>query len=280
MVRPTRNASLRIRSASRLGDLGGRPRRASVSASRPRAPTGVFSSWLMLATKSRRTASRRRRSVTSSMTTTAPTVRRSSSSGVAAITSDPPGRAEQVEGARMPSRPSSASASSSSMAASTRASPWRAAAKASATRVAEHDLAGVVGDDARPGGWRRAARTRRASRRRRLGPRSAAPVDGPLERGAGSARRRGVVAGRRARSRRSAAAGRGGRASARRDRHQRHRVTRHDERSHGGDARSPPATASRSMLDHLPPRVRPPGRVGALPAAAGGPRRCARAASR
>ena len=44
----------------------------SVSASRASAPTGVFSSWLMLATKSRRTASRRRRSVMSSTIATAP----------------------------------------------------------------------------------------------------------------------------------------------------------------------------------------------------------------
>ena len=46
---------------------------STVSASRPRAPTGVLSSWLMLATKSRRTASSRRRSVMSSMTATRPT---------------------------------------------------------------------------------------------------------------------------------------------------------------------------------------------------------------
>ena len=47
-----------MRSASRL-TTSGSSSPSSVSASRPRAPTGVFSSWLMLATKSRRTASSR-----------------------------------------------------------------------------------------------------------------------------------------------------------------------------------------------------------------------------
>ena len=46
---------------------------ARVSASRARAPTGVFSSWLMLATRSVRIASRRTRSLTSSMVRMAPT---------------------------------------------------------------------------------------------------------------------------------------------------------------------------------------------------------------
>ena len=45
---------------------------ASVSASTASAPTGVFNSWLMLATKSVRTASTRRRSLTSSNVTSAP----------------------------------------------------------------------------------------------------------------------------------------------------------------------------------------------------------------
>ena len=71
-----------IRSARR-GTPPGRPRRARVSASSPSAPTGVLSSWLMLATKSRRTASRRRRSDTSSITTRAPMRRCSSSLAVA-----------------------------------------------------------------------------------------------------------------------------------------------------------------------------------------------------
>ena len=45
---------------------------ASVSASTASAPTGVFSSWLMLATKSVRTASTRRRSLMSSIVAIAP----------------------------------------------------------------------------------------------------------------------------------------------------------------------------------------------------------------
>ena len=57
---------------------------ASVSASRASAPTGVFSSWLMLATKSVRMASSRTRSVTSSMVLMAPTWRPST------LTTEPP----------------------------------------------------------------------------------------------------------------------------------------------------------------------------------------------
>ena len=49
----------------------GRCSSASASASTARAPTGVFSSWLMLATKSVRMASTRRRSLTSSIVATA-----------------------------------------------------------------------------------------------------------------------------------------------------------------------------------------------------------------
>ncbi len=55
-----------------LGDARDRPRRGASRPAAPSAPTGVLSSWLMLATKSRRTASRRRRSVTSSITTSTP----------------------------------------------------------------------------------------------------------------------------------------------------------------------------------------------------------------
>ena len=66
MVRPTRNASASIRSARRSATAGSSSA-SSVSASSASAPTGVLSSWLMLATKSRRTASSRRRSVTSSI---------------------------------------------------------------------------------------------------------------------------------------------------------------------------------------------------------------------
>ena len=48
---------------------------ASVSARSAMAPTGVFSSWLMLATRSVRTESRRTRSLASSMMLMAPTWR-------------------------------------------------------------------------------------------------------------------------------------------------------------------------------------------------------------
>ena len=46
---------------------------ASVSARSAMAPTGVFSSWLMLATRSVRTESSRTRSLTSSIVLMAPT---------------------------------------------------------------------------------------------------------------------------------------------------------------------------------------------------------------
>ena len=86
MVWPTRKASFSMRSASRRPTAGSSSA-SSVSASRPSAPTGVLSSWLMLATKSRRTASSRRRSVTSSMTTSTPTARPSPRSGATSSTS-------------------------------------------------------------------------------------------------------------------------------------------------------------------------------------------------
>ena len=57
--------SRRARRAATAGSCSS----ASVSANNDRAPSGVRSSWLMLATKSRRTSSSRRRSVTSSTTT-------------------------------------------------------------------------------------------------------------------------------------------------------------------------------------------------------------------
>ena len=71
MMRPSRSASVRIRLARRA-TTSGSSSPSRVSASRLRAPTGVFSSWLTLATKSRRMASRRCRSETSSTMATAP----------------------------------------------------------------------------------------------------------------------------------------------------------------------------------------------------------------
>ena len=58
----------------------------SASASSARAPTGVLSSWLMLATKSVRIASSRLRSVTSSMVASAANAPVSLSTGTAVTT--------------------------------------------------------------------------------------------------------------------------------------------------------------------------------------------------
>ena len=71
MVRVTRIASSTMRLATRWTTSRSFSS-ASASASTAKAPTGVRSSWLMLATKSVRTASTRRRSLTSSITATAP----------------------------------------------------------------------------------------------------------------------------------------------------------------------------------------------------------------
>ena len=78
MIRLTRKASVWMRLASRWAtSTSGSETR--VSASRPRAPIGVFSSWLTLATKSRRISSSRRRSETSSIMAITPRGRRPSS---------------------------------------------------------------------------------------------------------------------------------------------------------------------------------------------------------
>ena len=78
MIRLTRKASVWIRLASRWATVAS-VSATSVSASSPRAPMGVFNSWLTLATKSRRISSSRRRSEMSSMTAMTPRVRRPSS---------------------------------------------------------------------------------------------------------------------------------------------------------------------------------------------------------
>ncbi len=78
MIRLTRKASVLIREARRWATVGSGST-VNVSASRPRAPIGVFNSWLTLATKSRRISSRRRRSDTSSMMAITPRGRRPSS---------------------------------------------------------------------------------------------------------------------------------------------------------------------------------------------------------
>ena len=78
MILLTLKASLWMRPASRLATSRS-VSAISVSASSPSAPMGVFSSWLTLATKSRRTSSSRRRSDMSSMTARTPSVRLPSS---------------------------------------------------------------------------------------------------------------------------------------------------------------------------------------------------------
>ena len=78
MIRLTRKASVWMRLASRWATSTSGSE-MSVSASRPSAPMGVFSSWLTLATKSRRISSSRRRSETSSIMAITPRGRRPSS---------------------------------------------------------------------------------------------------------------------------------------------------------------------------------------------------------
>ena len=64
--RVSRSLSMSIRPANRLTASGSSEASATASASSRIAPTGVLSSWLTLATKSRRTASTRRSRVRSS----------------------------------------------------------------------------------------------------------------------------------------------------------------------------------------------------------------------
>ena len=72
---------------------------SSVSASRPSAPIGVFSSWLTFAMKSRRISSRRRRSETSSIIASTPSGRRPSSMSGGADREGAPRRSVEVDGA-------------------------------------------------------------------------------------------------------------------------------------------------------------------------------------
>ncbi len=64
--RVSRSLSSTIRSENRMTASGSSEASRTASDSRRMAPTGVFSSWLTLATKSRRTASTRRSRVRSS----------------------------------------------------------------------------------------------------------------------------------------------------------------------------------------------------------------------
>ncbi len=96
MIRLTRNASVWMRLASRCAtSTSGSDTR--VSASRPSAPMGVFSSWLTLATKSRRISSSRRRSETSSIMAITPSGRRPSSMSCARTVRVRAGWAVEVE---------------------------------------------------------------------------------------------------------------------------------------------------------------------------------------
>ena len=127
-----------------LRDRRGRPRRpASRPAGRWR-PTGVLSSWLMLATKSRRTASRRRRSEMSSITASTAGAAVPGGDGgdvdhAGPVGADRRARASRRSGTALERRRST----SSSMAASTSASPWRAPAKLGRGLRCDHRPRGV-----------------------------------------------------------------------------------------------------------------------------------------
>ena len=110
-TRPARRRSI---SASSSPDM--------VSASSPRAPIGVFSSWLTLATKSRRMFSIRRASDTSRRKATPPMGRAPSSRGTARTWMTRRGGPNR-RSSRSPSRPRSVRSRSSQMASAVRASP-------------------------------------------------------------------------------------------------------------------------------------------------------------
>ena len=92
----SRAASWRIRPANRRTASASSAASSIVSASSASAPTGVFSSWLTLATKSRRTSSTRCRSVWSSASTRTspppPTVPDSGATRTAKVVVRPPKR--------------------------------------------------------------------------------------------------------------------------------------------------------------------------------------------
>src|SRR6201996_1233821 len=92
----SRDASCRIRPANRRTASASSAASSIVSASRASAPTGVLSSWLTLATKSRRTSSTRCRSVWSSARTRTspppPTVPESGATRTAKVVVRPPKR--------------------------------------------------------------------------------------------------------------------------------------------------------------------------------------------
>ena len=110
-MRPSRSASRTSCSASRRLTSTSSHRR-NVSASSPSAPIGVLSSWLTLATKSRRTLSTRRSSVTSWTNAAAPSSVAGRATGPRARSQHLARRAEQRE-LRSPTLARAAPASSS-----------------------------------------------------------------------------------------------------------------------------------------------------------------------
>jgi hypothetical protein len=98
MMRLTRKASLWMRPARRWATSASGSA-TSVSASRPSAPMGVLSSWLTLATKSRRISSSRRRSETSSMSAMTPERAAAVVDLAGPHLQGAPGRPVEVEGA-------------------------------------------------------------------------------------------------------------------------------------------------------------------------------------
>ena len=120
-VRSSRSDSWSTRPARRRS-ISASSSPAIVSASSPRAPIGVLSSWLTLATKSRRMFSIRRASETSRRKAAPPIGRAPSSSGTARTWSTLRG-GPNSRSSRSPSRPRSVRSSSSQMASAVRASP-------------------------------------------------------------------------------------------------------------------------------------------------------------
>ena len=165
-MRARRSASLTMRSANGRVTAGS-VSDASVSASTSSAPIGVFSSWLTLATKSRRTLSIRWMSDTSDTNAAAPSGDSAAPSGTALRCTTARGGPNSCS-SRSHRSPASARANSASMAPATTASEWRGLAVALGRRIPEH-LAAV---------GRRGRRRRRGARRarRNRGPAAPRPV--------------------------------------------------------------------------------------------------------
>ena len=132
----TRSASGRATAGSSVA--------AIVSASSPSAPIGVLSSWLTLATKSRRTLSTRRASETSRDERDHAHGSLGVADGHGRSCSTCPGRAEELQLALAGLTQRARARSSASSAPATTASACRAARKRSRGRVADHlDAVGI-----------------------------------------------------------------------------------------------------------------------------------------